>query len=178
MRVARFVAAVTCAALISGPMSLVGAEDFGPGGAPYPGDLGPAQVDVSNYPAEMQANYKIVARRCSQCHTLSRPLNSQFLQLSAAEQQTAKNKTPELFKDAKVWQISENIWTDYVKKMQSKPGAIIRGSEFDKIVAFLVYDSVTRKTGASKDSWKVARQKMLDDFKKADPKRYSELFPK
>ena len=45
--------------------------------------------------------------------------------------------------------------------MQGKPGAIIRASEFDKIVAFLVYDSKVRKTGAAKESWKTARQKLL-----------------
>ncbi len=154
------------------------ADDSGPGGPPYPNDAGDAQVDVSKYPNEIQADYKIFARRCSQCHSLSRPLNSQFLQLTPDEQKTAKDKEPDLFKDNKIWEISESVWTDYVKKMQSKPGAIIRASEFDKIVTFLVYDSEARKTGAAKDVWRAQRQKLLDDFQKTNPKRYAEIFGK
>ncbi len=154
------------------------AEDAGPGGPPFPNDGGEAQVDVSGYPQDIQADYKIFARRCSQCHSLSRPLNSQFLQLTVDEQKPSQAKEPDLFKDSKVWQISDSVWTDYVKKMQSKPGAIIRASEFDKIVAFLAYDSKARKTGASKDSWHATRQKLLDGFKKANPKRYEEIFGK
>src|SRR5579871_2384572 len=129
-------------------------EDFGPGGPPYPNDAGVAEIDVSSYPQDIQANYRIFARRCSQCHSLARPLNSQFLQLTLDEQKAEQTKEPDIFKDNKIWQISDSVWTDYVKKMQSKPGAIIRASEFDKIVAFLVYDSKTRKTGAVKDSWR------------------------
>jgi hypothetical protein len=154
------------------------ADDPGPGGLPYPNDTGNAQIDVLSYPPEIQADYKIFARRCSQCHSLSRPLNSQFVQLTAEEQKASQAKEPEIFKDAKIWKISESVWTDYVKLMQSKPGAIIRGSEFDKIVAFLVYDSKIRKTGAAKEAWRTSRQKLLDDFKKSNPKRYAELFGK
>jgi hypothetical protein len=156
----------------------VRADDEGPGGPPFPNDAGEAQLDVSKYPADIQADYKIFARRCSQCHNLARPLNSQYLQLTKEEQAAAKTKEPALFKDAKLWQVSDTVWTDYVKKMQGKPGAIIRPSEFDKIVGFLVYDSKVRKTGANLESWRAARQKLLDDFKKSNPKRYAEIFGK
>ena len=154
------------------------ADDSGPGGPPYPNDAGITEVNVSGYPGDIQADYKIFARRCSQCHSLARPLNSQFLQLTAEEQKAAHANEPGLFSDNKIWQISDSVWTDYVKKMQSKPGAIIRASEFDKIVAFLVYDSKIRKTGAAKEAWKIQRQKLLDDFQKSNPKRYTELFGK
>ena len=170
---------VLAASLVMVPsMRLARADDSGPGGPPYPNDGGEAQIDVSQYPADIQEDYKIFARRCSQCHSLARPLNSQFLQLTVDEQKTAQGNESDLFKDKKIWEISDSVWTDYVKKMQSKPGAIIRASEFDKIVAFLVYDSKTRKTGAAKDSWRTTRQKLLDDFKKSNPKRYEEIFGK
>ncbi len=174
-----FILTVFTASLILVPwVRSARADDAGPGGPPYPNDAGEAQVDVSQYPSEIQADYKIFARRCTQCHSLSRPINSQFLQLTSDEQKTAHEKEPDLFTDNKIWQISDSVWTDYVKKMQSKPGAIIRASEFDKIVAFLVYDSKTRKTGAAKNTWPVTRQKLLDDFKKSNPKRYAEIFGK
>ena len=169
---------VLVACLFVMPSLVVRADDAGPGGPPYPNDAGQAEVDVASYPQDIQADYKIFARRCSQCHSLARPLNSQFLQLTADEQKSAKDKELDLFKDNKIWQVSDSVWTDYVKKMQSKPGAIIRASEFDKIVAFLVYDSKARKTGTQKDAWRASRQKLLDDFKKANPKRYEEIFGK
>ena len=150
----------------------------GPGGPPFPNDAGEAQLDVSKYPADIQADYRIFARRCSQCHNLARPLNSQFLQLTPGEQAAAKQKEPDLFKEAKIWQVGDSLWADYVKKMQGKPGAIIRPSELDKIIGFLVYDSKARKTGASRETWRAARQKLVDDFKKSNPKRYEEIFGK
>ena len=142
----------------------------------YPNDAGAAEVDISGYPADIQADYRVFARRCTMCHTIARPLNSQFLQLTPAEQTAAKAKEPQIFNDAKIWKIGDSIWTDYVRKMQSKPGAIIRASEFDKIVGFLVYDSKARKTGASASSWQAQRQKLLDDFKKSNPQVYEKLF--
>ena len=154
------------------------ADDEGPGGAPYPNDAGPAEVDVSKYPADIQADYKVFARRCSQCHSLARPINSENLQLTPEEQAAAKKSDPKIFTDPKIWRISDKVWTDYVNKMKEKPGAIMRESEIPKIVAFLVYDSKERKMGANAASWQAQRQKLLDDFKTSNPKRYSEIFGK
>ena len=41
-----------------------------------PQDTGPDSVDVSKYPPDQQANYKVFKSRCSHCHTLARPLNT------------------------------------------------------------------------------------------------------
>jgi hypothetical protein len=147
-----------------------------PGGPSFPNDAGVTKLDVSMYPIDIQEDYRVFARRCSECHTLARPLNSQFLQLTADEQAKAKLKDPELFKDDRIWHINNTVWTDYVKRMQGKPGATIRPSELDNIIAFLVFDSKVRKMGTRRDAWRVSRQKLLDDFRKADPKRYSEIF--
>src|ERR1017187_2169580 len=75
------------------------ADDAGPGGPPFPNDAGEAQLDVSKYPADIQADYRIFARRCSQCHNLARPLNSQYLQLTPEEEATAKAQEADLFKE-------------------------------------------------------------------------------
>src|SRR4051794_13662767 len=48
---------------------------------PYANDFGPATIDVSGYPAEMQDTYKnLLSIRCARCHQPSRPLNSQFVE--------------------------------------------------------------------------------------------------
>jgi hypothetical protein len=154
------------------------AADEGPGGPPFPNDTGPDTVDVSKYPEDVQAGYRVFARRCSQCHSLSRPINSENVQLTAEEIKAAKEKQPELFKNPLIWRVSESVWTDYVRKMQGKPGAIIRESEFPKIVGFLVYDSKVRKTGDNAAAWKAQRQKLLDDFKTSHSQRYQDLFGK
>src|SRR5687768_15958120 len=36
-------------------------------------DLGPKEIDVSDYPAKQQENYAVFRKACSHCHTLARP---------------------------------------------------------------------------------------------------------
>src|SRR5882762_8907395 len=73
---------------------------------PYPNDAGPASIDVSSYPPELQDTYKnIFLVRCSRCHQPSRPLNSQFVEPSGPKDQHQakiskwKTENPEMFKD-------------------------------------------------------------------------------
>src|ERR1019366_10206865 len=47
--------------------------------ATRPADLGPATIDVSNYPSEQQQNYKLFLEKCSRCHTPARPINSKIV---------------------------------------------------------------------------------------------------
>lgn len=42
----------------------------------YYSDLGPDEIDVSDYPAQQKYNYGIFRRQCSRCHTLARAVNS------------------------------------------------------------------------------------------------------
>ncbi len=63
----------------------------------YPNDMGPAEIDVSGYPKEMRQSYKVFAFKCAACHTIARPINSQFLELSEEEIKKAKaRKNPKL----------------------------------------------------------------------------------
>ncbi len=82
-------------------------------------EKGPATVDVSKYPQGIQDDYQVFAEKCSQCHKLSRPINSDYA-------------LPE-------------EWSRYVKRMMHKPGSGIGSSEGKKIYDFLVYDSSVRK---------------------------------
>jgi hypothetical protein len=82
-------------------------------------DKGPAKIDVSKYPPEMKAKYKVFTDKCSKCHTIARPINCEF--------------------------VLEDEWERYIKRMMNKAGSIISPDDGKQIYEFLVYDSKTRK---------------------------------
>jgi len=159
---------------------------------PYANDLGPATIDVSSYPPDLQATYKKYLQTpnfaCQRCHTASRPLNSQFVEPSGPKDQhqakidQGKKTNPEMFKDKLVWQIEgwtpshPGAWDRYVHKMMAKPGCNIQPADGKKIWQFLTYDSEHRKTGANAAKWAEHRRKLLADFKAQHPDRYRELY--
>ena len=83
-------------------------------------DKGPAKINVSKYPPDMQARYKVFADKCSKCHTLARAINCEF--------------------------VLDEEWERYVKRMMRKGGSLISPDEGKQIFEFLVYDSMTRKS--------------------------------
>jgi hypothetical protein len=82
-------------------------------------EKGPATVDVSKYPSGIQDNYETFSQKCSQCHRLSRPINSDYA--------------------------LPDEWSRYIKRMMHKPGSGISNADGKKIYEFLVYDSSVRK---------------------------------
>ena len=82
-------------------------------------EKGPATVDVSKYPDGIKENYEVFSAKCSQCHKLSRPINSDYA-------------VPE-------------DWSRYIKRMMRKPGSGISAGDGKKIFDFLAYDSSVRK---------------------------------
>ena len=82
-------------------------------------DKGPATIDVSKYPPDMQAGYKLFATRCGKCHTIARAINCEF--------------------------VLEDEWERYVKRMMRKPGSDISSAQGKEIFEFVAYDSKTRK---------------------------------
>jgi len=82
-------------------------------------EKGPATVDVSKYPDAIQENYQVFSTKCTQCHKLSRPINSDYA--------------------------LPGEWERYVKRMMHKPGSGISNADGKKIFEFLVYDSSIRK---------------------------------
>jgi len=85
-------------------------------------EKGPATIDVSKYPPQLQDYYRTFSQKCSQCHKLSRPINSDY--------------------------VLPDQWSRYIKRMMYKPGSNISGSEAKHIYDFLVYDSSVRKKNA------------------------------
>jgi cytochrome c5 len=82
-------------------------------------EKGPATVNVSKYPDGIKENYEVFSAKCSQCHKLSRPINSDYA-------------VPE-------------DWSRYIKRMMRKPGSGISTGDGKKIFDFLAYDSSVRK---------------------------------
>jgi len=82
-------------------------------------EKGPATIDVSKYPDTIKEDYEVFSQKCTQCHRLSRPINSDYA--------------------------LPDEWSRYVKRMMHKPGSGIGASEGKKIYEFLVYDSSVRK---------------------------------
>ena len=82
-------------------------------------DKGAATINVSGYPAAIQQDYAVFSQKCSQCHKLSRPINSDF--------------------------VLPDQWSRYIHRMMSKPGSGIDSGSGAKIYDFLVYDSSVRK---------------------------------
>ena len=91
-----------------------------PRGGPetYPADKGPNVIDVTTYSPKMQEAYELFIRKCSRCHTVARPINSNF--------------TPE-------------EWRKYVYRMMRKPGSGLTPKTAEEIIQFLIYDSEHRE---------------------------------
>ena len=82
-------------------------------------EKGPATIDISKYPAALKDNYDLFSQKCTQCHKLSRPINSDYAM--------------------------PDEWSRYIKRMMHKPGSGINAAEGKEIYEFLVYDSSVRK---------------------------------
>lgn len=81
---------------------------------------GPSTIDVSKYPQKIQDIYtQDFSQKCMLCHSLSRPINSNF--------------------------VLPSEWGNYVKKMEHMPGSNINSGDASKILDFLIYDSSVRK---------------------------------
>ena len=83
-----------------------------------PQDKGPDKLDVSSYPAEIQAGYKVFSSKCTKCHTLARPINTTM---------------------------TRDEWERYVKRMMHKPNSGVNGTQGKQIFDFLAYDQAQRK---------------------------------
>lgn len=113
-------------------------------------EKGPATIDVSKYPDGIKENYEVFSTKCTQCHKLSRPINSDYA--------------------------LPDEWSRYIKRMMNKPGSGIGSGDGKKIYEFLVYDSSVRKKSmvdqklakASADEKATAEKKIAEVHSKYD----------
>ncbi len=71
------------------------------------------RIDVSKYPPEIQAAYRVFAVRCSRCHTLARPLNADI--------------------------DDPQHWVRYVTRMRRNPTSGINRKDAEIILRFLLF---------------------------------------
>jgi hypothetical protein len=103
--------------ILAGPARAEDKKDFA-------ADKGPDKVDVSAYPAEVQEDYKMFAAKCSKCHTLARPINTD---------------------------LTADAWKMYVKRMSNKPDSGISPDQGKRIYSFLkFYQAEKDAKGAAK----------------------------
>lgn len=147
-----------------------------------PADLGPATIDVSSYPAEMQNIYRTnFLKNCAVCHSPARAVNSEFLELPAAEIATLRAESPALFDDPRVLLTGPDLWKRYIKRMKMRPPCcgvcpVMTEAEARDIWRFLVFDGRARKTGARANLWVRERRDLLQKFQKRFPERYRDLY--
>ncbi len=113
------ITALVFAAIGAAGAAAARAQDDGSPDKVFAADTGPDSIDVSKYPKAQQENYKVFAEKCSKCHTLARPINSQYA-------------LPE-------------EWAAYVDKMRHKKRSGIDDDSEKIITDFLTYDSSVRK---------------------------------
>lgn len=141
----------------------------------YPNDMGPEEIDVSSYPKDMKEKYKIFKFKCAACHTIARPINSQFLELPQAELDALKKSDPKALEDDRILHADPGMWNRYVKRMMAKPGCPV-GKDGKAIWEFLAYDSKVRKTGEKAAEWRALRLKLLADYKKDHAEAFKKLY--
>ena len=75
-------------------------------------------LDPATVPADIRENYETFAQRCSRCHTLARPLNSNFTTMEE--------------------------WRYYVRRMRRQPNSGISPQDEATIQVFLEYYTAER----------------------------------
>jgi len=82
-------------------------------------DKGKVSIDVSKYPPEIKASYKLMTTKCGKCHTVARGINCEY--------------------------VLADEWERYIKRMMRRAGDFITADDGKKLYDFLVYDSKVRK---------------------------------
>ncbi len=108
------------------------------GNVTLPQDKGPDRIDISGYPPQMQAAYKLFASKCSKCHTLARPINTMM---------------------------KRDEWERYVKRMMHKPNSGISDKHGKEIFDFLVFDQAQRKDKNPKAFFPALTDEQIEQLK-------------
>ncbi len=105
---------------ISGPAILLSAQGLSAQEREqkvFEADKGRDYIKVSSFPVEIQERYDVFAKKCSKCHTLARPINTNF---------------------------SFAKWKRYVKRMLNKPDSGISPKTGKMIYQFLKFYQAQR----------------------------------
>lgn len=96
-------------------------------------DLGPATIDVSNYPPHYRETYALFMRKCSLCHTPARAINFPT--------------------------VTKEDWTRFLMTMHGRArGTLLETNEAQELADFLAYDSAQRKLKHPEDFARLQEQ--------------------
>ena len=139
------ITALVFAAISAAAVQPARAEDAASDKA-YDADKGADTIDVTKYPKAQQEKYKVFAEKCAKCHTLARPINSEYA--------------------------LPDEWTAYVEKMRHKKRSGIDEESQKIITDFLIFDSSMRKKAlvAQKLKAKAAAEKVAPKDAAKSPK--------
>lgn len=138
----------------------------------YPEDLGPGEIDVSDYPAQHQETYRTIFLSVFDfLKQTSRVVNSPLIEMDPAFEESERRGNPGLFGVPEVFLVTKDGWKKYVTEIQRRPpccGAcpVLSKKEAKALWQFLVYDSIRRKTGPKAQAWAAHRKALLARFKK------------
>lgn len=141
--------------------------------AELPEDLGPAVIDVSDYPAEHQKAYKELFLPVYELLRggPARAINSPLLEIDGAGENALRRTQPELFQDPRLLTATRDGWKKEVFRVKNRPpccGAcpVLTQKQAQQLWRFLVYDALRRKTGPAAASWLSHRKMLVDRFEK------------
>ena len=140
-----------------------------------PEDLGPAEIDVSDYPEEYRNTYqKIFLPAFKRWGSAAHVLNSPIIEMDEATERTERAAHPQLFADSRIALPSRDGWKKYMQGLLNKPACCgacptLTLEQARAVRSFLVYDSLRRKTGANTDAWIRHRRELVDRFETMQP---------
>ncbi len=148
----------------------------------FANDIGPSEIDVSDYPARMQAIYREkFLPLCSVCHGAARAVNAEFLEMDESSLSGLRRDHPGLLSDPQVLRADKDVWKRYIKRMKMRPpccGAcpVMTQEDSKDVWEFLVYDSIQRKTGPRAGEWQKRRRELLEEFARRYPQKYKHRY--
>lgn len=145
-----------------------------PKGPPeLPEDLGPAAIDVSDYPADQQETYRKIFLPVYGFLRggPARALNSPLIELDPQAEAVLRRDHPELFADPRLAEVGSGVWRKEVMRVKNRPpccGAcpVLSMEDAKKLWSFLAYDSLRRKTGLQAPEWAAHRRALIEKFDK------------
>jgi len=137
-RMKLLVACLAGALAVAGAAAIAANPPQKTGSLVLPQDKGPDKVDVADYPANIQQDYRVFDKQCGKCHTLARPVNTSM---------------------------PATYWANYMGGIMKKGGYGITLDEADKIYEFLAYDQAVRKTNHPKGHYPAHTEDELEALK-------------
>ena len=143
-----------------------------PKGPPeLPEDMGPAAINVSNYPTDQQRVYQklFVPIYSEQRGGTARALNSPLIEIDAAGEEAERRAHSRIADDPQLVSYTRGGWRSEVLRIKNRPpccGAcpILSRADAEALRHFFVYDSLRRKTGAVAEAWAAQRRELIRRF--------------